>query len=95
MDLYLFHLGLDKDCQRIQGLNKDNYKRVYFSEELLHCTEGNILVRVVMILIVIEDHMEIIDPVKEEVVKVRMGGHQIEEAISIEDILEEGIQIKM
>ena len=48
-----------------------------------------------MILIVKEEHMEIEDPLKEEDTKVRMGGHQIEEAIRIEDILGEGIQIEM
>ena len=40
-----------------------------------------------MILIVIEEHMEIEDPLKEEDTQVRMGGHQIEEAIGIEDTL--------
>ena len=53
------------------------------------------MVRVVMILIVVEEHMEIEGPLKEEDTKVRMGGHQIEEAIGIEDTLGEGIQIKM
>ena len=48
-----------------------------------------------MILIVVEEHMEIKDLLKEEDTKVRMAGHQIEEAIRIEDTLGEGIQIKM
>ena len=48
-----------------------------------------------MILIVIEEHMEIKDHLKEEVTKVRMGGHQIKETIGIEDTLGEGIQIEM
>ena len=64
-------------------------------EELPHHAEENIWVRVVMILIVIEEHMMMEDSLKEENTKVRMGGHQIEEAISIEDILGEGIQIEM
>ena len=51
--------------------------------------------RVVMILLMVEEHMEIKDPLKEEDIKVRMGGHQIEEAIRIEDILGEGIQVEM
>ena len=63
-------------------------------EELLHHVEENIQVKVVMILIVIE-HMKIEDPLKEEDTKVRMGVHQIEEAIRIKDILGEGIQIEM
>ena len=62
-------------------------------EGLLHHTEKNILARVVMILIVIGDHIEIKGPLKEEGTKVRMEDHQIEETIRIEDILEEGIQI--
>ena len=48
-----------------------------------------------MILTVIEEHMKIEGPLKEEDTKVRMGGHQIEEAIRTEDILGEGIQIEM
>ena len=48
-----------------------------------------------MILIVIDDHTEIEDLLKEEDTKIRMGGHQIEEAIRIEDILGEDIQVKM
>ena len=73
----------------MQELNKNLF------EELPHHAEENICVRVVMILIVIEEHMEIEDTLKEEDTKVRMGGHQIEEAIRIEDILGEGIQIEM
>ena len=48
-----------------------------------------------MIIIVVEEHKEIEDPLKEEDTKVRMGGHQIEEPIRIEDTLGEGIQIEM
>ena len=48
-----------------------------------------------MILIVIEDHIEIEDSLKEGDIKVRMGGHQIEEDIKIEDTVGEGIPIKM
>ena len=39
--------------------------------------------------------MMIEGPLKEEGTKVRMGGHQIEEFIRIEDILGEDIQIKL
>ena len=95
MDLYLSHLEIEEDCQRIRDLNKDISKRVHISEGLLHHAEGNILVRVVMTLIVIEDHIEIEDLLKEEDIKIKMGGHQIEEDIKIEDILGEGIPIKM
>ena len=87
MDLYLFHLELEEDCQRIPDLNKDISERVYIFEGLLHHVEGNILVRVVMMLIVIEDHMEIKDLLKEEDIKVKMGDHQTEEDIRMEDTL--------
>ena len=88
MVLYLFDLDQEEECQRMQESNKNHY------EGLLHHTEENILARVVMILIVIGDHIEMEGPLKEEGTKVRMEDHQIEETIRIEDILEEGIQIK-
>ena len=89
MVLYLFHLELEEGCLRMQELNKNLFK------ELLHHAEENIWMRVGTILIVIGEHMKIEDLLKEEDTKVRMGGHQIEEAIRIEDVLGEGIQIKM
>ena len=89
MVLYLFNLDLEEGCQRKQELNKNLF------EELLHHTEENFQVRVVMVLIVIGEHMKIEGPLKEEDTKVRMEGHQIEEAIRIEDILGEGIQVKI
>ena len=89
MVLYLFGLDLEEDFQRMQESNRSHF------EGLLHYTEENILARVVMILIVIRDHIEIEGPLKEEGTKVRMEGHQIEEIIREEDILEEGIQIKV
>ena len=89
MVLYLFDLDLEEGCQRMQESNKNLF------EELLHYAEGNIQVKVVMILIVIEEHMKMEGPLKEEDTKFRMGGHQMEEAIMIEDVLEEGIQIEM
>ena len=89
MDLYLFDLDLEEGYQRMQESNKNLF------EELPHHIEENIYVRVVMILIVIEDHIEIKGSLKEEETKVRMGGHWIEEVIRIEDILGVGIQIEM
>ena len=71
--MYLFHLGPEEDCQRIQDLNKDISKRVCIFKGLLHNAEGNILVRVVMMLLVIREHMEIKDPLKEEDIKVKNG----------------------
>ena len=73
----------------MQELNKNLF------EELLYHAEENIQVRVVMILIVIGEHMKIEGPLKEENTKVNIGGHQIEEGIRMEDILGEGIKIKM
>ena len=64
-------------------------------EGLPHNIEENILARVVMILIVMEGHMMIKGPLKEEGTKVRMGCHWIEEIVRIEDILGEDIQIKV
>ena len=89
MVLYLLNLDLEEEYQRIQELNKNHFKG------LPHHTEENIQVRVVMIPIVIGEHMMIEGPLKEEDIKVRMEGHWIEETIRIEDILEEGIQIKV
>ena len=89
MVLYLFDLDLEEECQRMQESNKNLF------EGLLYHIEENILVRLVMILIVIGKHMMIEGPLKQEGTKVRMGGHQIEKNIRIEDILEEGIQLKV
>ena len=88
MVLYLFDLDLEEECQKMQESNKNLF------EGLPYHIEENILARVVMILTVIE-HMMIRGPLKEEGTNVRMGGHQIEEIIKIEDILGEGIQIKV
>ena len=89
MDLYLFNLDLEEEFQRMRESDRNLFKG------LLHHTEENILVRVVMILIVIGDHIEIEGPLKEEGTKARMEDHQMEEIVRIEDILEEGIQIKV
>ena len=64
-------------------------------EGLPHHIEENILARVVMILTVMGDHMMIRGPLREEDTKIRMEGYQIDEIIRVEDILEEGIQIKV
>ena len=48
-----------------------------------------------MILIMIGDHIEIEDPLKEGDIKVRTEGHQIEEGTRIEDTLGEGTPIEM
>ena len=89
MVLYLFGLDLEEEFQRMQGSSRNHF------EELLHHTEENILARVVMTLIMMGDHIEIKGPLNEEGTKVRMGGCWMEETIRIEDILEEGIPIKV
>ena len=48
-----------------------------------------------MILIIIGDHIEIEDPLKEGDIKVRMEGHQVEEDTRIEDTIGEGTPIEM
>ena len=48
-----------------------------------------------MTLMMIGDHIEITGPLKEEGTKVTMEDHQIEDTITIEDILGEIIQVKM
>ena len=89
MVLYLFNLDQEEGCQRMQESNKNLF------EDLLYHAEENIHVRVVMILMVIGGHMKIEGPLKEEDTKIRTGGHQIEETIRIEDLLGDGIQIKI
>ena len=87
MVLYLFDLEPEEEFQRVRESDKNLFKG------LLHHTEENILVRVVMILIVMGDQIEIKGPLKEEGTK--MEGYQIEDIIKVEDILIEGIQIKV
>ena len=47
-----------------------------------------------MMLAVIEEHMEIRDPLKKEDTMVSMGGHLIEGDMKMEVTLGEGIQIE-
>ena len=89
MVLYLFDLDPEEEFQRVQESDKNLFRG------LPHHAEENILVRVVMILIVMGDHIEIKGPLKEEGTKVKMEDPWIEEIIRIEDILKEGIQIKV
>ena len=50
---------------------------------------------IVMTLIMIEDHIEIAGPLKEEGPKVIMEDHLKEDATKVEDILGEIMQVKM
>ena len=78
-----YQFPLEEECQRMQETNKN------YLGELPYHIEKNILVRIVMILIVIEEPIMIEGPLKEEGTKVEVEGHQIEQIIRIEDILEE------
>ena len=89
MVLYLFDLEPEEEFQRVQESDKNLFRG------LPHHTEENILARVVMILIVMGDHIEIEGPLKEEGTKIKMEGYRIEDIIKVEDILKEGIQIKV
>ena len=64
-------------------------------QELLHHIEESILVMIVMTLIMIEDHIEIVGPLKEEGPKVIMGEHIKEDATQGEEVMREIIQVKM
>ena len=70
-------------------MSKDISKKVHIFKELPHHAEGNILEIVVMIII--EDHIEIEDPLKEKGIQTRVEDHLIEGGIpiGIEDLLEE------
>ena len=50
---------------------------------------------IVMILIMIEDHIEIAGPLKEEGPKVIMVDHLKEDATQVEEIMGESIQVEM
>ena len=62
---------------------------------LLHHIAESILVMIVMTLIMIEDHIEIAGPLKEEGPKVIMEEHLKEDATQVEEIMGEIIQVKM
>ena len=96
MDLHLSQQETKEGCQKTLGLwNEDIPNEAHIFKGPPHCKEGNILERVVMILIMIGDHIEIEDPLKEGDIEVKMEGHQIEEDTRIEDTLGEGIPTEM
>ena len=53
------------------------------------------MVMIVMTLIMIEDHIKIVDPLKEEGPKVIMEDHLKEDATQVEEIMGESIQVEM
>ena len=94
MDLYLSQLETEEGYQKILELQKENIpKEVHIFKGFPCHEEGNTSEIVVMIMI--GDHIEIEDPLKEGDIKVKMEGHPIEEDTRIEDTLGEGTPIKM
>ena len=67
MVLYLFNLDLEEECQKVLKWKNNHFR------ELPHPVEESIQEKAVMILTMIEDCMKIIDPMKEEDIKVKMG----------------------
>ena len=66
MDLYLSQQETVEGYWKILGLWNENIpKEAYTFKEPPHHEEGNTPERVVMILMMIEDHIEIEDPLKE------------------------------
>ena len=73
---------LEEECRKILDLqNEDIPKEVHIFKGPPYHKEGNIPMRVVRIIIPIGDHIEIGDPLKEEDIQVRVGGHPNEEDI--------------
>ena len=93
MDLYLSQLKTEKGYWRILELNKNIPEMVHIFKGLLCHAEGSIQGIVVMIM----DHIEIKDPLKEEGIQIGIEDCLIEGGILIgiedllgeEDILEE------
>ena len=60
------------------------------------CQEGgNIQEKVAMMTMVIEDHIEIEDPLREADIQIKVEDHLTEDDTLIEDLLEEDITIEM
>ena len=57
--------------------------------------EGNIKEKIAMMIMIIEDHIEIKDPLREGGIQIKVEDHLIEEDTWIWDLLEEDIPIEM
>ena len=55
----------------------------------------NIQKKVVMVIMLVEGHIEIGDPLREGDIQIKVEGHMIEEDILREDLLGEDIPIEM
>ena len=64
-------------------------------EEPPYQEEGNIQEKVVMMIMLIEGHIEIGDPLKEGDIQIKVEGHLIKEDILVEGLLGEDIPIEM
>ena len=72
------------------------FPRRHLCTRSLHITKnGNIQEKAVMMIMLIEDHIGIGDPLKEGDIQVKVEGHLIEEDTQIEDLLGEDIPIEM
>ena len=65
-----------------------------YKEPLYH-EEGNVQKKAVMMIMFVEDHIGIRDPLKEGDIPVKVEGHLIKEDTQIEDLLGEDIPIEM
>ena len=98
MGQYLFQQEIisgDK-CQKILDQRDGDIPKVacIYKKHLYH-EEGNIQEKAAMMIMSIDDHIGIRDPLKEGDIPVKVEGHLIEEDTQIEDSLGEGTPIEM
>ena len=75
--------------------DKNIPKEVHMYKEPPYHEEGNIQENAAMMIMLIEDHIGIRNPLKEGDIPVKVEGHLIEEYTWIEDLLGESIPIEM
>ena len=98
MDLYLFQqeVLLEEECRKIPGLRDENIpKEAHRYKETPYQGGGNIQEKVVVMIMLIESHIEIKDPLTVGDTQIRVEGHLIEEDILIESLLGGDIPIGM
>ena len=87
---------IEEECRKIPDLWDENIpKEAHMCKEPPYQEGGNIWEKVVMIIMLIEGHIEIKDPLREEDIQIKVEGHLIKEDILIEDLLGEDILIEM
>ena len=88
--------GPVSECWKILDLRDENIpKETHMYKEPPYHKEGNIQEKAVMMILSIEDHIGIRDPLKEGDIQVKVEGHLIEGDTQIEDLLGEDIPIEM